>query len=91
MKRPERVVGVDFWVGDAFPGETVIVPDNHPNVLASGADREWFEQHPGVNERLRDPTPGEIRTMPIAAACVVWVEQIRPGVRLRHFLTRRPS
>jgi len=47
-------------------------------------DREWFERHPGVDERIRLAAYGEFwPTFDSASVLYVIVMQVRPGFRLR--------
>jgi hypothetical protein len=49
--------------------------------LASESDRQWFEDHPGANSRIRLSIAGEL-----PAGCnsvFIHVEQIEPGLRIR--------
>jgi hypothetical protein len=50
--------------------------------VASEDDRRWFEQHPGIEERVRPPFPHECDFT--GGICVaVQVTQIAPGIRVR--------
>ncbi len=51
----------------------------------SERDRVWFEEHPGVTHYTRPQAEGEF-PLPQTRG-VVWVEQIKPGVRIRVPLT----
>jgi hypothetical protein len=42
----------EFW-------KDIQVPEGHPAVRASEADREWFEAHPDATVRLRPRVEGE--------------------------------
>ncbi|MBR0668277.1 hypothetical protein GXW71_28250 [Roseomonas hellenica] len=50
--------------------------------LASEDDRQWFLDHRNREYRLREPLPGEVRTVPGRTALVV-VRRVHPKARMR--------
>ena len=46
-------------------------------------DREWFEQHPGKEQRIRKYVPGELWPLRYPSGCHVLVTQLAPGARTR--------
>ncbi len=54
------------------------------NIDPSDDDCNWFEDHPGVNERIRPPYPEEL-AMPNAGLPVTHMKiiQVKPGIRIR--------
>ena len=62
----------------------VIASDIDP----SDDDCDWFENHPGINERIRIPFPEELNLhkelkFPVTHIKVI---QVKPGVRIRQGL-----
>jgi hypothetical protein len=84
----ERTVGADFRIDGTKTGN-FLAPDDWGPALASKDDADWFAAHPGVNVRMRRPSPGEIAGVAVVTSdWLVVVTQIRPGMRIRSF---RPS
>jgi hypothetical protein len=55
----------------------------------SQSDREWFERHPGAEERIRLAAPHEFwPNFDSAVVRYVIVRQVRPGFRLRFPIVR---
>jgi hypothetical protein len=49
---------------------------------AAALDRKWFKEHPGATSRVRPYVAGEFGALMVDCA-LVWVRQIRDGIRLR--------
>ena len=53
--------------------------------MASEADREFFEQHPGREHHVRPFVPGElpVQAIPGDGRWIIAVRNVRPGVQAR--------
>lgn len=64
----------------------------HPSEdAASSLDRRWFEEHPGVEVRIRRRLPGELDPLLSNDNPFVVVRQLRPGVRTRNTTNIPPA
>lgn len=90
-----NAVGSSPQPGAWSPGHASICPIALEIDCVTDLDREWFEAHPGENERHRRAVWGEIQEGYRGSAALgrrfpaedVWVGVMRvaPGVRFRHF------